>query len=442
MGRTVSSASGYAPEDDEFDPRIDDFVSKERNYTHFDLPLSEARRDGISFTANDICAHSFWPLLAYDSIERRAKKDENGDTIFVEKARPIKFAAHLDAALLEWYTKALSENYEAWLRDQAFSSSILAYRSGVGDNISHAKSLFDEIRERGECTAIAVDISGFFDNIRHVVLLEAAKTVLKCSRLPEHHFKVFDRMTRFSWVESDALKARLGDQYGRRGRICNAQQFREKIRPNGASLVQENSDAFGIPQGTPLSGLYANMSMLRVDREMHELASGMGGSYRRYSDDIAFIVPGIVDPDQIVNNLEAILNSVGLELSTHKTETSHFSLVEKCQVSNRPFQYLGFTFDGQRVLIRQSSLSRYYSKMHNGVRAKVRAAITRGVAREEIFLRELFRRYTHFGKSRNFPRYAYRASRVLEAPEIRFQMRNHMQAFKAALRYYLDRAYG
>lgn len=442
MGRTVSSASGYAPERDEFDPRIDDFVSKERKYTHFDLPLPEIARDGISFTDEEICTNSFWPLLAYDAVERRAKKNATGETVFEEKTRPIKFASHLDAALLEWYSKVLGAQYEICLSQKPFVQSVLAYRSGLGDNIGHAKSLFDEVARRGECTAVAVDISGFFDNIRHDVLLGALKEVLDCQRLPEHHYKVFERMTRFSWVESDALKARLGDRYGKAGRICTAMEFREQVRPQGASLVHTNNSEFGIPQGTPLSGLYANISMLQVDHDIYEFAHELGGSYRRYSDDIAIVLPGDVNEDIIVRRLRTTLASAGLDLSEHKTETSHFTTLNNNQTADRPFQYLGFTFDGQRKLIRESSLSRYYSKMHNGVRAKVRAAISQGIERDEIYLRELFRRYTHFGKSRNFPRYAYRASAVLSAPEIRSQMRNHMKTFKDALRYYLDRAYG
>ncbi|WP_428028511.1 hypothetical protein, partial [Altererythrobacter sp.] len=49
---------------------------------------------------------------------------------------------------------------------------------------------------------------------------------------------------------------------------------------------------------------------------------------------------------------------------------------------------------------------------------------------KEIYMRELFKRFTHFGKNRNFPRYAYRASDVHRSPEIRAQLRNHMDIFK------------
>ena len=38
----------------------------------------------------------------------------------------------------------------------------------------------------------------------------------------------------------------------------------------------------------------------------------------------------------------------------------------------KPLQYLGFTFDGRRALIRSGTLARYYRRMRNGVRVAKR----------------------------------------------------------------------
>lgn len=441
MGRTVSNASGYAPEDEEFDPLSDDFVSKERNYIHFDLPLSEVKRTGISFSSDQILCHSFWPLLGFSSIERQAKKNKLGHLIFEEKERPIKFGSHSDAALLEWYTRVLSAQYEAYLSDKEFSASILAYRSGCGDNIDHAKSIFDEIRERRNCIAIAVDIKGFFDHIHHKNLKACLIEITGHDSLEESFFQIFKRMTKYEWVESDLLRARLGQKYGRQGRICTSRQFRQFVRGENPNLVNVNPDKFGIPQGTPLSGLYANISMVKFDEELSALLSGFDGSYRRYSDDIAIFIPDVHSSDEILKIIKDKLDLIGLWLSEKKTEIRHFKTVDGILKSDRPFQYLGFTFDGQKTRIRQSSLNRYYSKMHLGIRSKIRAAKNQGIEKEKIFLRELFKRYTHFGKKHNFPRYSYRASKKLNAPEIHKQVRRHMTIFKLALKYYIDRAY-
>lgn len=441
MGRTVSNASGYAPEDEQFDPLFDDFVSKERNYIHFDLPLSESRRTGISFSDEQILRHAFWPLLGFSSIERRAKKNKQGNLVFEDKERPIKFGSHYDAALLEWYTRKLSTQYEIFLSDKKFATAILAYRSGCGDNIDHAKSIFDEIRSRKNCIAIAVDIKGFFDHISHHDLKMCLIDITGQDSLDAPSFRIFKRMTNYEWVESDSLRARLGEKYGRKGRICTSHQFRQFVRGEMPSLVNVNPYPFGIPQGTPLSGLYANISMVKFDEEISEQLKEFDGTYRRYSDDIAILIPDNYAAKEVLDIVNHKLGLLGLWLSEKKTEIRHFTTVDETLKADKAFQYLGFTFDGQKIRIRQSSLNRYYSKMHLGIRSKIRAAKNQGIVKEEIFLRELFKRYTHFGQKHNFPRYAYRAAKKLEAPEIHRQVRRHMEIFKKALKYYLDRAY-
>lgn len=431
MGRTVSNGPGYAP-DDEFDPRIDDFVLNKRDYLHFDLRLSEDERKSFSPSASDILQNAFWPLIGYTIEERRARKDDDGNLVFVPKERPIKFGSHKDAAILQYYAKSLSKDYEKLLGGKNFAPSILAYRGGIGNNIDHAKSLFDEIRIRRDCTALAMDISGFFDNIRHDVLYSHLCAVRGGVRLGDVDFYIFQRMTKFEWVESDTLEQSLGVKYGRSGRICFPRDFRNLIRKKGG--VQSNPYAHGIPQGTPLSGLYANISLLEFDQAMTNLAQSLGGSYRRYSDDIALVFPNSVCAKTVIAGVEAELGSIGLAVSKKKTEIAHFESGVLSGEEAKPFQYLGFTFDGQRTLIRQSSLNRYYTKMNRGVRAKVHAAKKKDIPSNEIFMRELFRKYTHFGQTRNFPRYAYRASKVLNAPEIRAQLRRHMNIFKKMVR--------
>lgn len=440
MGRTVSNAPGYAP-DDEFDPRVDDFVSKDRSYLHFDLPLRDTERENFAVSERDILGNSFWPLIGYTAEERRARKDVNGQLVFSKKERPIKFGSHRDAAILEYYGKSLSIDFEDFLGASAFSTSILAYRSKIGNNIDHSKSIFDEIKMRGNCTAIAMDIKGFFDNIDHATLQRGIIKVRKVSRLEDVDFKIFSRMTRFEWVESDDLESRLGKRYGRFGRICYPRDFRDLVRGLKPSAVNRNQQAFGIPQGTPISGLYANISMFEFDDAATKFAASLGGSYRRYSDDIAFVIPSGIDPQNFVSSVTDMVEHANLKVSANKTEISQFCRTPSDFFADRPFQYLGFTYDGRKTLIRQSSLNRYYSKMSRGVRSKIRAARHKKVARDEIYMRELFRRYTHFGQNKNFPRYAYRAAAVHGAPEIRAQLRRHMIIFQKIVSNAVDSIY-
>lgn len=249
-------------------------------------------------------------------------------------------------------------------------------------------------------------------------------------------------MTQFEWVESDQLEQRLGRKGSVNGRICSAREFRTLVRRKGDSLIKVNEDPFGSPQGTPLSGLYANISMLEFDRIMNNYVTQRGGSYRRYSDDIAFLIPPTTRLDLLIRHVNRQLKRIRLRVNPKKTEISIFNWDGSKLLTDRQFQYLGFTFDGSRALIRASSIHKYYRKMSRGVRAKIRAAFVKGIPRETIFMRELFRKHTHFGRTRNFPRYAYRAAAVLNAPEIRGQLRGHIPKFKRTVRYHADRVYG
>jgi RNA-directed DNA polymerase len=436
-------ALGYAPEEDEiFDPTTDDFVSKERSYTHFDLPLSEEERKNFSVTNEEISRHSFWPLLGFTKIERRVRYAPDTGRYVEKKPREIKFGSHADAAILQWYARELAASYESYIEDKPFRDSILAYRSDVGDNVTQARDIIKEIRQRGDVTAIAMDIKGFFDNIDHVVLADALKKVLGVDRLSEHEFKIYTRMTKFESVCTEKLAERLGRKGSVHGRLCSSKEFREVVRRRGESIVEVNPDPHGIPQGTPLSGLYANISMLEFDRILYNYVSKRGGSYRRYSDDLAFVIPSNMDQELLKRHVSRQLKKLGLWVNPNKTEERRFTQNGSTLVSDKPFQYLGFTFDGTRTLIRPSSIHKYYRKMSGGVRAKIRAAHENGVPRDSIYMRELFRKYTHLGRVRNVPQYAFRAARVLDAPEIRKQMRSHMPKFKKTIRYHTDRVYG
>lgn len=442
MGRTDSDAPGYAPGDevDDFDPLLDDFISKERKYRHFDRPLSEDARAKVRATDEAILKGTFWPLLGFTKSERRAKRDGKGNISFETKDREIKFGSHADAALLEAYTRRLSAFYELEIGSRKIDSCVLAYRRGCGDNISQAKSLFGEIKVRGEIVAIGVDIKKFFDNIPHNVILRNLATILRSDRISKSDYRIFKRMTAYEWVDADDLAVALSGIKTPPGRICDARQFRDIVRSKN-KLININKESFGIPQGTPLSGLYANISLLQFDEDMNAYAEEVGGLYRRYSDDIALLVPPSVGSDAALLKISDLLSGMGLSVAENKTVISRFHMDSGSLSADRDFQYLGFIFNGSRVLIRQSSLNRYYSKMSKGIRSKVRAAKNGGVDRESMFMRQLFKSYTHFGRYRNFPRYAYRAANIMEDLGIRRQVRNHIKIFKKLTKYYLDRAY-
>lgn len=434
----------YLPSEEEFDPQTDDFIlhclAKERRYQHFDLPLSdEGRNQNIDFSLKG-SPHRFLPLLGYTDITRKFVRDASGERREKIKKRPIRFASHEDAAYLQAYADYLGPIYEAALHEDGTNSSVLAYRRGGGTNIHHAKSLFDEISYRENCSVFALDISGFFDCLNHEHMKHEILRLVGGDRLNGHDWTVFHNVTRYSWVESDDLDKLLGKKRKRQGRVCSPDAFKSNVRGRKGGLVRTHELDFGIPQGTPVSGLYANIYLRTFDVEMSLLLAGLGGSYRRYSDDIAIVLPLGAKQNHVVGVVEKFIADFALALSTDKTETADFK--NGFLVGDKPIQYLGFTFDGEQTLIRPSSLDAYRSKMKHGIHAKLVAAKQKGVPSFKVFKRQPLSRYTHKGKRRNFIQYAYRSADLLDAPEIRNQVKDHIKWFNKAWDREITKVYG
>lgn len=446
----------YLPTENEFDPSTDDFVlpaiSKERRYKHFDLPLSESERElTVDFTQEGE-PHRFLPMLGFTDLARRyiRQKDADGawlrdaDGNFIrtvkEKPRPIRFAGHADAAYLQSYAEHLNPFYERSLKEDGSSGSVLAYRKGGGTNIHHAKSLFDEIVCRQDCTVVAMDISGFFDCLDHTLLRDEIAGVLGESRLDGHHGTVWKNVTRYSWVETEDLDAVLGKKRNGHGRVCTPGDFVQHVRGRKGGLIQKHDLTCGIPQGTPISGLYANIYLRTFDREMLAWVGRYGGSYRRYSDDIAVVLPLGTKVDHVVAVVEKILANFGLAMSADKTDHAKFRGGQL--ISPKAIQYLGFTFDGKKVLIRPSSLDAYRHKMRRGIHAKLVAAKGNEIPSFRVFKREALSRYTHLGKRRNFLKYAYKAAVSMDSPEIKQQVKPHMAWFNRTWEKEVSKVYG
>ena len=340
------------------------------------------------------------------------------------KERDIRYASHTDSAIFSVYAQALSELYEEQIKAKGVGDCILAYRGGIGYNVPFAKSLIDEVRKRGNCHVICLDVSGFFDNLDHKMLKGMLCRFLGTSELPEDWYKIFRRITAFEYVLREDIEARLGKIKGRR--LCQISTFHSAIRP----IIRTNPNKHGIPQGTPLSGLLANIYMFELDCIANEYFFKIGGSYRRYSDDIAVVIPDPKDESAALIFLQALLDEHRLSFNPSKTCRTTFMSGSGWQnYSGDILQYLGFTYDGERILIRPESIKNFYARMKSNIRRYVKAAAKQGVPLAQLRKRVLVGRFTHWGDSRNFVQYAYRAARELKAPEIRRQLRNHVAIF-------------
>lgn len=396
---------------------------KARRYAHFDDPLDEAALAALSIEPKIVARHGFKPLLGYKKTVRKIDFDVFPPLV-KEKTRDIKYAAHLDSAIYARYAEHLSDVYEDALDKRKLGRCVLAYRSGIGYNVPFAKSLFEEIRRRRCCIVVCIDISKFFDSLRHDILKTRLLDALGCSRLPDDWHAIYKRLTAFEHVDVEQLSARIGKPKGRR--LCSIEVFRSVVRP----MIQRNKLGHGIPQGTPLSGLLANLYMLEFDAKLNEWLINIGGSYRRYSDDIAVVLP---DPSMASSLLELVQHEtsrIGLRINEDKScRTDFFEREGQLQTTGDMLQYLGFTFDGKDVRIRPESMKAFYARMKANIKRYVRASKRMDIASNEIRKRVLIGRFTHWGDNRNFVQYAFRAAQELESPAIRRQLRNHVVIF-------------
>jgi hypothetical protein len=284
---------------------------------------------------------------------------------------------------------------------------------------------------------VCLDVSKFFDNISHAILKANLIGLLGGSKLPKDWLKIFIRLSNYEYVTKEDLEPVVGKI--RKRHICDVETFRTKVRP----LIKKNGADHGIPQGTPLSGLFANISMLGLDEHVHRVMTDLGGSYRRYSDDIALVFPDAVQMASAMDAITQALLEHHLAINEKKTCTSHVQRVGAMQtVTGDDLQYLGFTYDGRRILIRPGSMTNFYARMKRGIRQYIKGAKKKGVAAGAIRKRVPIGRFTHWGDDRNFVQYVYKAAEIMKSPEMKRQRRRHVPIFDRQWAKMMTKYYG
>lgn len=404
---------------------------KPRRYLHFDSPLSLKNAEKIATNPDIVKSHSFYPFIAFSDLTKKIFFDKNAVKIkSKDKIRPISYASHVDSAIYSYYSNTLSKNYEKILSEHDLTTSVMAFRSLGKSNIDFAKKIFTEIEERKYCSAIGLDVTGFFDNLDHTHLKEMWAKVLGKSILPNDHFAVYKSITSFSTVDKGELYKEFGiaihNPKNSRNRVCNPKDFRNRVRKN--KLIKKNKSPFGIPQGSPISAILSNIYMLDFDKTIKEYVDNIGGSYYRYCDDMMIIIHP-EKRDKTISYITSEILKLKLTINEKKTEISNFSLTGGKQKSDRPLQYLGFTFDGERILIRSAAFARFSAKMKGGVKLAQRTCEKRNIIRQEkglaerdLYKRKIYERYSHLGKQ-NFLTYGYRAADEMGSKSIKKQLK-------------------
>lgn len=436
---------------------------KARGYNHLTNKISGKDESKItSYVSNErkVAKHAFFPLLHKKISQRRFKtyEDKNdilkkghkkleGDQIVSnKKIRPIFYATHIDTQVYAYYSnEIIQKKYEEYLSNHPkLSECITAYRripvnpnkeeEGNKSSIHFAKDVFEHIKIRGECVAMAYDIKSFFTNLDHKILKKAWVNLLGTKTLPKDHYNIFKSITNFSYVNLDDL--RVGKGFDEKKISENRKKgvqafFQSPTELRGAikrgelrvfknqyhnELEGSKRSLRGIPQGLPISAMLANLYMLNFDKAVYQkVAIEHNGFYRRYSDDIV-VVCDEKDRKELQKFLIEEIQKYKLKIAVAKTEICIFRyinsadkqilkshrLIDDKEKYNISFNYLGFEFYGDKTLIKSANLAKFYRRMKKAVKTKAKRIekLKDQELIDEAYLykRQLYRIYSYLGQ--------------------------------------------
>jgi len=170
--------------------------------------------------------------------------------------------------------------------------AVKAVQRGIKDGYSHA---------------VDIDLSKFFDEVDHDLLMDRGS----------------------KWVDDPRVLALIG-KYLRAGVSING-----KVE---ASLK-------GVPQGSPLSPLLANIMLNDLDRYLES----KGYRFARYADDFVISVKSLVEGERIKAEVVVFLKTLKLPINEEKSQV----------VPIKQLSFLGFIFKGKKIIWSPKSLANF-----------------------------------------------------------------------------------
>jgi group II intron reverse transcriptase/maturase len=248
------------------------------------------------------------------------------------KRRPLGIPTVRDRVAQEVLRRLLQPLFEPLFHDDSFG-----FRPRRSCHMAMRRLL--ELRRQGHRWVLDADISGFFDNIPHAVI-----------------------MTGLSNVVADGNILRLVERFLRAGVLEDGVIYPTTV---------------GTPQGGVLSPLLANIALNFLDWQLEE----RGFRFVRYADDFVVLCRTPRRAKEAHEAVERILRELGLTLSPEKTRVASF---------REGFTFLGFDVSSHSVVMRAKSVEKFKTRVreltrrhHNLDASVVRKlnAVVRGVAR-------------------------------------------------------------
>ncbi|MFY8331926.1 reverse transcriptase domain-containing protein [Vagococcus carniphilus] len=409
------------------------------------------------------------------------------------KERPIMYASHLDNYIYKHYGLEINDLYNKYLVQNNFNDSSVAYRSNKKGkcNVDFAAEAINFINEHDDCFVYVGDFSSFFDTLNHNYLKNMIRKLYPNGEIPEHQYRIFKSLTKHSYIDrkdinyytsekrkiyqrgnqrffrnmKDFRKFKTDNTIVRKNREKNNLKFKgfsknkhvnKKSKSNKkyyksvsnqknyafkrkevpkAKVLKVNRNNYGIPQGTAISAIYSNIYMMDIDKMITDLVSTYSGLYRRYSDDYIIVLPNIsTDEFNELKHVVEMKMRIEAKLKIHPKKTQVMVFKDKKLINfytKKPaiLDYLGFTFDGDEVKMREKSIYNYYRTAYELIKKGVVISMKKfhvGPKARLTYKRKLYQKYHLFGERTDikygykerpygtFITYAYKSQKIFE----------------------------
>ena len=356
-----------------------------KSYLHFDKPIRYSKVQSNVENPEWVARHAFLPFIKFELKYNILKGIVDGKPNTKPKNRVIMYASHIDNYIYKYYSEKLNEKYNQFCVKKGIDDCVIAYRNNKNGccNIDFAAEIINKIVEYGAAYIFIGDFKSYFDEIDHSLLKKNLREVLEMDTLPKDWYQVYKTITHYGYYMKNEIEQYCRSKKGQRSYFDNVYKFRKFQKEH---QTEKNLYHKGIPQGSAISAVFANVFAINLDIKLNQIAELYGGCYRRYSDDYILVIPkdccSLENAKDINTEIISLSKDCYITIQEEKTGMYVYENEKMKELSSdelKSLNYLGFIFDGKNVYMRGKSVFKFYRNAKKLIRRAKKIAERRYV---------------------------------------------------------------